>query len=76
MAKPLKLKFNGGIATFVQKGDTYKDPNGQEKMYENTKLMVAIAGQPKAFELPKDAYDALDEFFQTSEVQQKMKDWV
>ena len=80
MSKPLvKIVNSSTIAAqikFVAKGDEYKDLNGGTHIYEKSKVMVAIAGSPKPIEIPKEIFDALQDFLGEPEIQQKLKDWV
>jgi hypothetical protein len=76
MTKPLIKKFLGGTFKFVAKGDSYKNPEGHEVLYENSKVVLNTAGVKIPAEISKEAWLALVKFMQDDEVSLKLKDWV
>jgi hypothetical protein len=76
MAKPFTKMILGGSIKVSGKGDTYKDPAGNEKMYEKSSIKISMVGMKQPLEMTSDMWKQLQIVMQDSAVKEKLKDWV
>lgn len=75
MSKPFTKMILGGSIKVTSKGDTYKDPQGNEKIYEKSSLKINMIGMKQPLEVTRDIWEQLNSVLGDPIVKEKLRDW-